>query len=123
MKLDYKDEVTIYRVDYNGFGDETIADTHTLLSLFVQHTGTQHSSNVDIIESDAHIYLDHEDTWILDNYYRLEGYYIKINMHGSTDRMSWYKITRCLPSMDKLLTNTLDNVHCYLKKTEALEES
>lgn len=105
----------------DGYGDKTVELLTEIDCLFLQSTTSSHSSNTDVIEADAHVYLDPENDAILEKAYRLEGLYLIINPFGGDNNKSWYRITRVVVGQRKLLDNDVDNVHCFLRKVAAQE--
>ena len=104
----------------NGYGDSNVVVLTDLKALFLQSTGKSHSNYVDIINADAHAYVDFNNPEVKSRGYRLEGMYIVANPFGTPEVESWYQITRVVVGQRKLTDNKVDNVHVYLKKTEAL---
>lgn len=119
VALDYKDTVQLIstKLASDGYGTEIVDEVHDVQALFLTNTGWQHSNFQTSVTSDAEIYLDPEDEWVIENAYRLEGMYVLANRFGSSDGESWYKITQTIVGEDKLLDNEIDNVNCQLKKT------
>lgn len=116
-----RDTARLAQVVSDGYGDKTVEVLTNIACLFLQSTSSIHSPNVDIKESDAHVYLDIEDTVIKGKGYRIEGMYLIIDPLGGTDDDSWYKITRVVVGQRKLLTNEVDNVHAFLRRVAKLE--
>ncbi len=104
----------------NGYGDVTVSATNDLKCLFIQSTGQSNSPHGLSIDSDAHAYIDKDNAIVKDKAYRLEGMYIIANLFNGTETESWYKIIKVRIGQKKLLCNDIENVHIYLKKTEAL---
>lgn len=103
------------------YGDKTVSIYTEIACLFLQSSGKTHSNNVDLVNSDAHVYLDIDNPEIKGKGYRLEGQYLIINPFGVSDADSWYRIERVVVGQRKLLTNEVNNVHAYLKKVAPLE--
>lgn len=113
----YKDTVTLYQMSSDGYGDKTTEVVSEIPSLFLQSSGYTHTDNVDLANSDAHVYLDPTHEAVLDNTYRLEGMYIEAKPLGETEAdSSWYRISRVVVGQRKLLANNVDNVHAFLQK-------
>lgn len=119
--LRYKDTVILFETSQDGYGDDTVSHSEILNGLFLQGTSENHSNNVDYIGTDAHIYLDIENPFVLENAYRLEGMYILCNPFEGREKQSWYKIARVKVGQRKLLENNVNNVHCFLNKCSALD--
>lgn len=121
--LTYKDTVRLIQTTQNGFGDNTISLDVEVPALFHEGTSQSQSGYVERIACDAHVYLDPYDPTVQSTAYRLEGMYIVANLYGGIESESWYKISRVVVGQRKLLTNEVNNVHAYLTKCDALEES
>ncbi len=119
--LVYKDTVRLIQTSQNGYGDNAVTVDEQVGALF--HEGTSQSQNgyVERIACDAHVYLDIENAFVQANAFRLEGMYVVANLYGGRESESWYKISRVVVGQRKLLDNSVNNVHCYLTKCDALE--
>jgi len=104
----------------DGYGDSDVAVLTDLKCLFLQSTGKSHSSNTDIVNADAHAYIDFENPEVKSRGYRLEGMFLIATPFGTPEVESWYQITKVVIGQRKLTDNKIDNVHVFLKKTEAL---
>lgn len=120
--LTYKDTITIYDMAADGYGDESVQESAVVPCLFLQSTMFSHTSNADNITSDAHVYLDPENEFLKSRAYRIEGMLIKAGEFGEAEKDKWYRINVVRVGMDKLLTNNIDNVHCYLDKSRGIKE-
>lgn len=116
-----KDVVTLAEGVSTGYGDSKIRILGEVDALFLQSSGRSHSTNVEINDSDAHVYLDIDNQIVIDRAYRLEGLYVLANLFDGADDKSWYKITRVQVGQRKLLDNDVDNVHAFLKATAKKE--
>lgn len=116
-----KDIVTLAETIVDGYGDRTVSVLTEVGALFHQGTGSSHSPNADVIDSDAHVYLDINNPVLLERGYRIEGMYIIANPFGAAKEESWYRISRVVVGQRKLLANNVDNVHAFLRKVESLE--
>ena len=119
--LEYKDPVVLIETAQDGYGDNTVIHAEHLKGLFVQGTSQAEASYVEGISTDAHIYLDIENQFVLENAFRLEGMYIVCSLFGGNEEEAWYKIARCKVGQRKLLGNEVNNVHAFLTKCDALE--
>lgn len=104
----------------NGYGKSTVESLVDLKCLFLQSTGHSHSSHVDVVNSDAHAYIDFNNPEVVARNYRLGGMYIIANPFNAPEDESWYRISRVVIGQAKLTDNRIDNVHIYLQKTRAL---
>ena len=119
--LNYQDTVKLVQTTQNGWGDHTVSVVAEIPALFHEGTSQAQSSYVERIACDAHVYLDPENEYIKGCGFRLEGMYLVANLYGGIENESWYKISRVVVGQRKLLTNEINNVHCYLTKCDALE--
>lgn len=111
-----KDTCQLATITTDGYGDRNIEVLTTIDCLFLQGTGEVHSSNTEVQTSDAHVYLDINNSAIKDIGYRIEGMYLLINPFGADESRSWYKIASVKVGQRKLLTNDVDNVHAFLER-------
>ena len=118
MLLDYKDSVVFTKVSPTGYGNNKTVDSEaTVPCTFIQNTGQRHGNFSDAVESDAVVYPDPTDDFIVANYLRLEGMYVKAALFGASSDISWFKVESVTINRDHLLTNTIDNIELNLKKT------
>lgn len=121
MKLNYQDTGTFYEVGSGGYANnKTVASSSDVPIIFLQNTGFTHSQFQDGIDSDAICYVDPSNTFIQDNYNRLEGMYLKAAMFGAPGVISWFKVESVTINRDHLLGNQIDNIELSLKKTKEL---
>lgn len=120
---DYVDVVQLVRprLAADGYSTEVIDEVADCDALFVENTGYQRSSNQAAINSSASVYLDPNNAFVLANYDRLEGMYLIADLLGGSAAQGWYKITSVNVGQDKLLTNSIDNVECQLKKSTEIQ--
>lgn len=111
-----RDTCTLIELVSDGFGDKSVDEIASVDCLFLQNSGKSHSGNVDIAESDAHIYLDIDNPAVKGRGYRLEGMLIQINPFGADVNETYYEIKKVVVGQRKLTTNTVDNVHAFLQK-------
>lgn len=117
----FKDTVKLVQTSVpDGYGDVEPLILTELKCDFFQTIGSGHSNHVDIVNSDAHAYIDFNNPEVVKRAYRIEGMYIIANPFNAPNCESWYRITLVKIGQDKLRCNNIDNVHIYLKKTEAL---
>jgi hypothetical protein len=114
-----KDKLTLYSVKTDGYGDETVDKIVEVKGLFLAGTTYSLVGATNIIGSEAHCYIDIDNPFVLKNIFRLEGMYIgyNINQNAPTEE-EFYKITRIKVGQRKLLGNEVNNVHCFLQKSE-----
>lgn len=118
----YKDPIILIETAQDGYGDNTIKNQINLLGLFVQGNSQSNINHTEMLGTDAHVYLDISNDFVIENAYRLEGMYIVANIFNGIEQESWYKIARVKVGQRKLLANNVDNVHCFLTKSEPLQE-
>ena len=117
VKLNYKDTVTLVKTEVDEWNRQSIVNEVSVRALFVSNTGFSHSTNQNIINSSAVIYLDIDNQFIKDNWNRLEEMLVIAQPYGDEYSESWYKITSVDVGQDKLLGNKIDNILVSLKKT------
>jgi len=121
IDINYYDTVTLYKVTTGGYGGtKIVSSSDDVACLFLQNTGFNHSTNQDFINSDAICYPDPENSFLIDNHYRLEGMYILAPMFDADDDDGWYKITAVTVNKNILLENKVGNIELALKKTAKL---
>lgn len=119
-QLTYKDPARIVRLAADEYGDMTVVqDQASILTLFLYGMSSNQNDYVDNIGTDAHVYLDINNSFILRNMERVEGMYLVFNRYGED---SWYKIERAKVGRT-VLTDNVDNcLHCFLSKSAALAD-
>lgn len=115
------DVVQIAETIRDGYGDASAIILGEIEACFLQGSGSIHSNNADIAESDAHVYLDIYNEVLIEKGYKIEGLYIIASPFNEGDDDNWYRITRVKVGQRKLLNNEVDNVHAYLKKVAKLK--
>lgn len=121
LELDYKDPLYIVENSVNGYGDNVANKLIPINGLFHHGMSTSRSREVEALNSDAHVYLDIENPYVIDNAFRLEGKLLIANLNGGDEKDDWYKIQKVVVGQRKLLDNAINNVHCYLSKASPLE--
>lgn len=116
----FKDVIKLATTEVNGYGDQSVDYLTDLDCLFLQSTGDTFGDHQEQITSDAHAYIDFNNPVVSSLGYRLEGMFVIAQPFGTSEQESWYKIIRVVVGQRKLLCNDVDNVHIFLKKTEAL---
>lgn len=114
------DTVKLATTTTDGYGDQHVEVLATVKALFVQRTGDSHAANAEMETSNAVVYLNPKDPTVMANAYRLEGMYIIAGPFGQVQEESWYKIIGVNVGQHKLLSNTVDNVHCTLDRVAGL---
>lgn len=118
----YQDKVKLLDVSIDGYNDKTVIVNETVNALFHQGSSYVNGQAADQFTADAHVYLDPKNLTVLDNAFRLEGWYIVANLFGGDESRGWYRIESVVVGQRKLLNNKVDNVHCFLKKVSAIED-
>lgn len=118
ISLKYKDTITVYKMAYDGYADETIEQSADVACLFLSSAGELHYNNTELLNTDAHAYLDPHDPFLVNYSYRLDGMLIKANLFGGQDAESWFRVRMTHVLMDKLLANSVDTIHVWFTKAE-----
>ena len=113
----YPDIVTLVVTAPNGYGDAEIVSTHEVKATFIENTGWERGSYSNPITSDSMAYIDHEDSFVIENAYRLEEMKLVANIFGGKESQSWYKISKVEVGKRPLLDNSIDNIRLSLDKT------
>lgn len=120
-RLNHKDTITIIDSKPTEYANtKAVQEMVVIKGTFLADTGFLHSSNQDSIDSDAVLYPDERNAFVLAHFNRLEGMYIIAPLFGGQRSESWYKITKCTVNRSHLLGNKIDNILCLLKKTRPL---
>ena len=117
IELEYKDTVTIVDTFIDGYGTERAQVQAVVSALFFENTGWSSGGNQIAVESDAGVFVNHKDTFILANHDRLEGMLIIANNLGGSEDEAWYRIIDVVVGQDKLLGNDVYQVILLLKKS------
>jgi len=121
MIFDYQDTATFVIAKSSGYdGSKTMVKQFDVNVVFVQNTGFDRVNFQDGINADAICWVDPDNSFVKDNYNRLEGMYVLEPLFGAGDSASWYKVTDVTVNRDHLLTNRIDNIELRLKKTTAI---
>jgi len=121
MIFDYQDTATFVIAKSSGYdGSKTMVEQIDVNVVFVQNTGFDRVNFQDGINADAICWVDPDNSFVKDNYNRLEGMYVLEPLYGAGDSASWYKVTDVTVNRDHLLTNRIDNIELRLKKTTAI---
>ena len=120
--INYQDTIQLVKttIPLNGYTTQIIEEIEEVPALFIQSTSWSHSDFQNQIGSDAQIYIDPSNEFVIENVYRLEEMYVIANMFGDNNTNCWYKIIAVTVGQDKLLTNNIDNVLLSLKKTSEI---
>lgn len=121
-RLNHKDHVIFVVVNSaDGYGNsKQVVEQHDVKGTFLQSTGFVHSNNEDILNSDAVLYPNERDPFVIANHNRLEAMYVIAPLYDADPNKSWFKVTSVAVNRDHLLSNHIDNVQLTLKRTEAL---
>lgn len=119
--IDYKDTITLVVTGLNDYADSSeIEETAQVPALVVMQTAFSHDNNVDNIESDAYVFVDPTDEFVIENHHRLEGMYCVVQKYGEPQTSAWFKVIQSQTSDDILLNNETDNIMLLLKKSASL---
>lgn len=114
------DTIKLVEVVSDGYGDKSSQTLTDLKCAFLMKSGHSRANHTDIVESDAHAYIDFTNSVVVDKAFRLEGMYVIAPLFGAADSDSWYRIVRVIIAQPKLRSNSIDNVRIFLEKVEAL---
>jgi hypothetical protein len=121
LSLNYPNVATFVLVESTGYGaTKQVVDQADVNVIFEQDTNFQHSGNQDAITADAICWPDINNSFVQEYSNRLEGAYILMELYGSDASESWYKVESCVIRRDHLLTNSIDNIELFLKKTSPI---
>lgn len=115
--IDYKDIVQIIKPIADGYGSEKIGEVESIPALYIQNTGWNRGPNRMDVTSDAEMYVDPTNSFVMENWNRLDGMLVIANPFSSPASDAWYRIVNVSIGQDKLLSNTIDNIRVQLKKT------
>lgn len=118
--LTYNDSIRLVEPIIDNYGGERIGQIETVACIFISRSGTSHGTNQDAITTDASLYIDPTNNFVINNFNRLEEFMVIANRFNSVDSDSWYKVVNVSVGMDKLLENKIDNIKLSLKKTVGL---
>lgn len=119
--LNYQDDVLLVETAPDDYGDDGIKQVVPVKGLFVQGTSQNRANYVDTIGTDAHVYLDINNEFVLQNAFRLEGMYLVANIFDGEENQQWFKISTVKVGQRKLLGNEVNCVHCHLTKSTPLD--
>lgn len=114
--INYKDTVTLVTTTVDSYGAEVADEEYEVQAVVEMATGYTHSDNQDAITSDAIVYVDPSNEDVQDNFYRLEEMLVIIDIFGTHENRSWFKVTNVVVARDTQLCNTVDNIQLNLKK-------
>lgn len=111
----YRDTATIVVVSSGAYADKkTVTSQNDVSVIFLQDTGYIRNNSQEAIDSDATCYVDPDDAFVLENFNRLEGMYVVVDLYGED---VWYKVTKSIVNRHHLLNKEIDNIQLLLKKT------
>jgi hypothetical protein len=119
--IQYSDTATLVKATVDEYGTERIEETADVPCIIELNTGYLHFDNQDAVNSDAVVFVDPEDEFVQDNFFRLEEMMVIITKYGSPQSEAWYKVTSVGVNTDHQLSNRIDNVQLNLKKTTEIE--
>lgn len=106
----YPDTVKLVAFTADGYGDKTISEAATVPASFIRRSMIVQGLNMDGEASDAAVYLDHRNSFVLSHKKDLEGMYVEYDDE-------YYRIGRANVAERKLLNNKIDNIYCRLEKS------
>lgn len=114
----YRDTVRLYRVTADGYNqNKTVASYCDVNAVFLSELGMTRSGFVSNVTSGSICYLDPEDDYVVNNYNRLEGVYLRASVYGQYE---WYRIKEVVINRNHLLGDRVDNIEAYLDKVDPL---
>lgn len=121
MMLHYPDTATFVKVTSTGFGNTKVVESMDYVNvIFVQNTQYRRDPFQDGLDSDALCFPDPCNSFVVDNYNRLEGMYVLMPLYGAPDDIAWFKIINVTVNRDHLIDNSIDNIELRLKKTQPI---
>jgi hypothetical protein len=121
MFLPYKDTATFYKVASDEYGrKKLVTEYEDVPVIFLQGIKVIQSGGKETLDADAVCYPDPENDFVVSNYNRLEGMFIKAPLYGVDNDDAWYRVESATVNRDHLLTNTIDNILLILKKSAKL---
>lgn len=121
--LNYQDTATFVSVSPTGYkGAVTVVEQVLVPVIFAQSTGRTRTGFQDAVESDAVCYPDFNNAFIANHHNRLEGMYVIMQLFGSSEPVSYYRVAKCTVNRDHLLGNSIDNIELLLKKSAPLPD-
>lgn len=117
MIIPYRDEVRLVKAASGSYANtKSASEVATVMSVLLLGVNFSRINGQDMRDSDGVLYVDPENSFVISNNYRLEGFYVYAPMFGSDINESWFKITSVTINRDHLLNNEIDNVQCSLQK-------
>lgn len=120
MSPDYQDTITLIEASVDGYGVESVAEEAKVSAAVEFNTAWRHGSNQDAINSNAVVFVDPEDEFVIEHCNRLEGMLVIIPLFGAGSAGAWYRVTSCAVSRDHQLANEIDNIQLNLKKSAGI---
>lgn len=119
--FEYQDTVTFVKTSPSGYGNtKTVSQQVDVAAVFIPNTSFVRSGFQENIDADALCFPIPSSAFIIENKYRLEGFYVRAPLFDGNEDESWYKIDSCIVNRDHLLSNEIDNVELRLKKTRPI---
>ena len=120
MNVEYQDTVRLLDTAVNAYGTETVVNDVTVPAVVELNTGYNRANNQEAILSDAIVRPLPTNQFIVNNFNRLEGMLLIIEVFGDPVSEAWYRIESVTVYRDTQLGNTIDNIELGLKKTGAI---
>lgn len=116
--LKFNDHVHLFETEPDQYGTEHIINESGFVPAIVElNTGYSHGNFSDAVTSDARVYLPPDLPFLQEKTWRLEESLAIIDMFGTKEEDSWYKVNRVEVFKDHQACNTLDHIVLNLKKT------
>lgn len=118
--IKYGDTVTLVKTREDGYGKEIVDTVEDVPAVVEMNTGLAHAANQDAITSDATVYPDPSNAYVLANLKILEEMTVIIPLFGRTEGEQWFKVDSADIVRDHQLGNQIDNIRLSLTKTREL---
>lgn len=119
--LDLQDTILLVATAPDEYGTEHIDDQAEVQAAIDLNTGYSHSGNQDAVTSDAVAFISPSNSFVQDNFYRLEEMLVAIDLFDTPDQRAWYKVSSVNVARDTQLCNKIDHLELLLKKTNQPE--
>lgn len=120
--IQYSDPITLIATVPDEYGSEQIDVQAEVMAAIDLNTGYAHGANQDAVTSDAIAFVSPDNTFVRENYYRLEEMLVVIDLFNTPDQRAWYKVSQVNIARDTQLCNEIDHLELLLKKTSPVLE-
>lgn len=120
--IQFNDTITLVATTVDEYGSDQLDDQAEVQAAIDLNTGFVHGANQDAVTSDAIVFLNPDEEFVQDNFYRLEEMFVVIELFGTPEQRAWYKITQVNVARDTQLCNQIDHLELLLKKTSQVAD-